>query len=237
MTTQFKGFPPGKDSLTQIPSAFFNDLLPLIDNLAELKIVLFCFWALPQRAADFPYLTRRDFTTHQAFMAGLKVVDPTSDAEATLDDGLARAVRRGALVAASVAREDEPPLMLYFANTERGRAGAEQVRLGHWRPNTAQHPVQILPERPNIYKLYESNIGLLTPLIADELKDAEAEFPAEWIEDAIRIAATANKRSWRYIRAILASWKKDGKNNESGRSTEEAWEKFGSGEYGDYFER
>jgi DNA replication protein len=235
--TQFKGFPLGKDSLTSIPSRFFSDLLPLVDNLAELKILLFCFWALPQRAADFPYLTRHDFLNHDALMTGLSVINPLEDVEVILDDGLESAVKRGALLQVHIQRPDLSPFTLYFANTERGRAGAEQIRLGHWRPNTAEHPVQLLPERPNIYKLYEANIGPLTPIIAEELKDAEAEFSAEWVEEAMRIAVTGNKRNWRYIRAILMSWKKDGKDHESGRRTEETWEKFVSGEYGDYFER
>jgi len=58
-------------------------------------------------------------------------------------------------------------------------------------------------DRPNIFILYEQNIGLLTPPIADELRQAEQTYPAGWIEEAFREAVSLNKRSWRYIRAIL----------------------------------
>src|SRR5690348_6777256 len=47
-------------------------------------------------------------------------------------------------------------------------------------------------ERPNIFVLYEQNIGLLTPLIAEELKDASSQYPMEWIEAAFREAVSHN---------------------------------------------
>ena len=35
--------------------------------------------------------------------------------------------------------------------------------------------------KPNIFSLYEANIGIITPLIAEELKDAELQYPEAWI--------------------------------------------------------
>ena len=58
-------------------------------------------------------------------------------------------------------------------------------------------------ERPNIFRLYEENIGPLTPLIAEMLRDAEKTYPADWIEEAFKIAVENNVRRWRYIEAIL----------------------------------
>ena len=75
--------------------------------------------------------------------------------------------------------------------------------------NKARTQVQI--ERPNIFVLYEQNIGLLTPLIANELEDAAERYPADWIEAAFLEAVQYNKRKWSYIRAILRSWEKDGR--------------------------
>jgi DNA replication protein len=229
---RFKGFPIGKDNLTAIPNTFFNELLPLVDDLAELKVLLFCFWALPQRENGYPYLTWTDFIESDALMGGLSVIDGHLASEDALEHGLKNAVERGALLMETVDHDDKP-LTLYFANTERGRLGAEQVRLGNWQPTSNAKRIRILPERPTIYKLYEENIGPLTPLIADELKDAESEFSAGWIEEALKIAVAMNKRNWRYVRAIMERWKKDGKNDESGRRTEETWEKFITGKHGD----
>ena len=66
-------------------------------------------------------------------------------------------------------------------------------------------------ERPNIFVLYEQNFGLLQPLLADELRHAEREYPWEWLEAALREAAARNKRTWRYAEAILKRWALEGR--------------------------
>lgn len=78
------------------------------------------------------------------------------------------------------------------------------------RFETSSH-VQVQIERPNIFTLYEQNIGLLSPLIADELRDAADQYPVEWIEAAFREAVLHNKRKWSYIRAILRRWQTEGR--------------------------
>jgi len=65
---------------------------------------------------------------------------------------------------------------------------------------------QITADKPNVFRLYEQNIGLLTPLIADRLVTALETYSAQWIEDAIGEAVTYNRRSWRYIERILTHW-------------------------------
>ena len=71
--------------------------------------------------------------------------------------------------------------------------------------------VQVQYERPNIFVLYEQNIGLLSPLIADQLRDAAEQYPQEWIEAAFREAVQHNKRKWSYISAILRRWETEGR--------------------------
>jgi DNA replication protein len=58
---------------------------------------------------------------------------------------------------------------------------------------------------------------LLTPMLAEELKEAEKEYPAEWIADAFRIAVKQNKRSWAYINGILKRMKTEGRGEDSKR--------------------
>ena len=62
-----------------------------------------------------------------------------------------------------------------------------------------------------MFRLYEENIGPLTPLIADMLKDAEELYQAPWIADAIELAVKNNKRNWKYCEAILKRWKEEGR--------------------------
>ena len=96
-------------------------------------------------------------------------------------------------------------------------AGAE-MRLAEPLPPAAT------AEPLNIFALYEGNIGAITPLMADDLKDAEERYPPQWIEDAFREAVSLNKRSWRYIHAILKRWEAEGRDyEEAGRDPEADW--------------
>jgi DnaD/phage-associated family protein len=61
-----------------------------------------------------------------------------------------------------------------------------------------------------IFKIYETEIGVLTPLIADAIQYAEKTYPAEWLPAAIHEAALNNKRNWKYCEAILKRWKVEG---------------------------
>lgn len=71
--------------------------------------------------------------------------------------------------------------------------------------------IQVEIDRPNIFRLYEQNIGIITPLIADHLRDAADLYPVEWIERAFREAVQHNIRKWSYISAILRNWETEGK--------------------------
>lgn len=66
------------------------------------------------------------------------------------------------------------------------------------------------PEPVNIFRLYESEIGIITPMIADKLAEAEGLYPAEWFEEAFKESAANSKRSWAYAEAILKRWARDG---------------------------
>ena len=97
-----------------------------------------------------------------------------------------------------------------------GRAPARQTAqgLGSGEARPLHHRLSVEVERPNIYTLYEQNIGLLLPLVAEELREAEEQYPWEWVEAAFREAVQQNKRKWSYIRAILKRWEIEGKGGE-----------------------
>lgn len=64
-----------------------------------------------------------------------------------------------------------------------------------------------LSPRPEIFSVYESEIGALTSFIADQLLAATADYPEDWIREALQEAAAHNARSWAYAEAILKSRK------------------------------
>ena len=67
------------------------------------------------------------------------------------------------------------------------------------------------------FRFYEQEIGILTPMIADSIQEAETEYPQGWIQMAIAEAAAHNKRSWKYCEAILKRWKVEGLQSRKGR--------------------
>jgi DnaD/phage-associated family protein len=134
--------------------------------------------------------------------------------------GLDLAVARGTLLEAV---EPSGPGWVLL-NTAQERRAAAAIRSGQLRPATSgPTPTVADPSPPplpqsDIFSLYESNIGLITPILAERLQEAETEYPAHWILEAFRIAAEANQRHWRYVEAILERWKTEGKDDgKSGR--------------------
>lgn len=63
----------------------------------------------------------------------------------------------------------------------------------------------------NIFTWYESNIGVITPIMADILKEAEKQYPEEWIKEALQVAVNQNVRKWSYVSKVLDRWQREGK--------------------------
>jgi DnaD/phage-associated family protein len=205
----FSGFPPGKTRTIPVPSQFFTDLLPQIDHLGELKVTLHCFLRLSLKEGNIRYVRRAELLADSILMNGLSSYK--HEAEAALNEALERATARGSLLHVEIesasGQED-----LYFMNTPKGRSAVDAMTRGEWRPTTDDEtPIEVLVDRPNVFTLYEQNIGPLTPLIADELRDLEGDYPAEWIEEAIKEAVANNARSLRYISRILENWQTQGR--------------------------
>jgi len=211
----FSGFPSGKVRVVGLPRSVFTELIPLIDDLAELKLTLHVLWRLRQQRGTMRYLRLDDLVSDDVLLSSLAETSGGEGPTRVLRSALGRAVERGTLLRV------EPPEeagtgALYFANTPKGRAAVEAISRGA-RPDEIE-----VGERPNIFTLYEQNIGMLTPLITEELREAEETYPTSWIEEAFREAVSLNKRSWRYIHAILERWSTEGKDEDRGPRSAEA---------------
>jgi len=65
--------------------------------------------------------------------------------------------------------------------------------------------------QPNIFKIYESEVGGLTPIISDMLKDVEKDYPDGWFKKAVTEAHKSTTRiTLNYLLAILKRWKAEG---------------------------
>ena len=222
----FNGLPEGKTKFERIPSAFFTELMPQIDHLGELKVTLYFLWRLDRMEGEFRYLLEDDIIADELFMSGLKT--SRQDAKVVLSDSLSRCLERGSLLKADIKFRDKKQ-RLYFFNSPKGREIVEAIKKGMWRPSddALRVPIELVPERPNIFQLYEENIGPITPLIAEALSDAEVEYPATWTKEAFRIAVEKNIRNWRYIEAILRRWQERGYDvREDKRDTEKTRQQY-----------
>jgi len=217
----FAGFPDGKMRSVPLPEQFFTDLLPTVDHLGEMKVTLYAFCRLNLKQGEYRFLQREDFSEDDLFMRGLAASPRQS--EEILDDALERAEARGTLLHVMV--EDAQAIRhMYFMNTEKGREAVEKLTQGEWRPpEHAGAAVTLSRMRSNVFAIYEQNIGALTPMIVEELRDAVATYPAVWIEDAIRIAVKNNARKLKYILAVLERMRTEGRHEQEDREEPEEY--------------
>ena len=206
---RFAGF-PDRMIYVPVPAAFFGPLLRDIDTLAELKATLHIWRLLHDQPGPLRFVRRSELLADRALLLALWSEGGPAP-ELALDAALGAAVARGTLLEIPI-RADEQDDVCYLLNTGANRRTAREVndgegRLGSFEPTA--FPIEITgadSARPTIFELYEQNIGVLTPLLAEELREAELTYPTAWIEDAFREAVSLNKRSWRYVKRILENW-------------------------------
>lgn len=211
---QFPGFPSGgRVEYTSIPNVFFSNLLPHITDMTELKVTLHILAALYVKKGSPRYVTDSELLQNVSLMAGLKTLG--GNPEQALRNGLKLATERGTFICLPVETNGKKETVCLL-NADSDRLAAGKIRSGEIK---LEGIGAVLPEPvavqllPDIYTLYEQNVGMLTPLIADELKDAEKQYSADWIRDAIKEAALHNKRSIKYIAKILENWSVEGRND------------------------
>lgn len=198
----FKGF-QSTETFTAIPDVLFHELLGLITGEPELKVVLHALWRMEKAETSVHWLAAQDFSPASLGLSSEQI-----------EQGLAAATAHGILLAAGSGRNTR-----YFLNSPRGRAAADALRAGK---ASSFEPGYAPLERPTVFKLYEENIGPLTPLMADALKDAEEVYSESWISEAIELAVRNNKRSWSYCEAILKRWKEEGRGQKQNRRDDQA---------------
>ena len=207
---QFAGFPT-RMQFTPVPNLFFSQLLPQINDMAELKTTLHILETLYHKRGFPRFVTYRELLANKSLMSSLSQI--TRPADKALHDALGMATKRGTVLQIALAKDgkDED---IYFLNTESDRQTIAKIQSGelHLPGLKAGKQVYIETEEPpDIYTLYEQNIGMLTPMIAEELREAETLYPKTWIGDAIKEAVNQNIRKKSYILAILERWATEGK--------------------------
>jgi DNA replication protein len=212
---------PSDRECVALPRSFFVEVMPQVDDAAELKAILQVLYLLGSREEGGGLVTYGELLSRAASRLEME--------GNTLRRGLVLAVEHGAVLRSTV-RAGGKWEEAYCANTESGKRAMERTR------RSELSAVEEDRQRPaaNIFVLYEQNIGMMTPMIAEELKEAEKLYPGGWIEEAFREAVELNKRSWRYIARILERWATEGKDSGEHRQGTKAGgpDKYIKGKYG-----
>jgi len=175
-----------KTSLVSLPDSFFTHVVPKIQDLAELKVVLYVIYLiLRKQGHPHPDIIG---ATYKEVKSEVSRLSPELDEE-TLRQALGSAAKHGMLLHSTV-------------DTNGVLEDVYSLTIGGLQTSAI-----------NIFALYEQNIGVITPMIAEELKEADKLYPPQWIEEAFKIAVTLNKRSWKYTARILERWASEGKDS------------------------
>jgi len=225
--SQFLGF-PAKTDFIPLPHPFFTQVVPQIQDIAELKVTLNIFYLLHYKQGYPCFVTYKELLSHSALMAEMD--------EEALRHALSSAVGRGSILHLTLningGWQDA-----YLINTESNRKIVKSIEQG-------EIPLrETMPEKEklehNIFVLYEQNIGIITPMVAEELKEAERLYSWQWIEAAFKEAVLMNKRNWKYITRILERWASEGKDSGENRqgTKKSSPNKYIRGKYGHLVKR
>ena len=209
---QFTGF-PAKMQFTPLPNLFFSTLLPQISDMAELKTTLHILAALYRKRGYPRFVSYGELLGDTSLMRSLG--EASEPPEKVLRKALEMAAKRGTILHMILDR-DGVAEDIYFLNIEESRQAVAKIKDGELslagiKIGGKSYPVT--EGQPDIFTLYEENIGMLTPMIAEELREAEKLYPTVWIKDAIKEAVNQGKRKWSYIAAILERWSSEGKSD------------------------
>ncbi len=231
----FQGFPTPTQA-TPVPEAFFSEILPRLNSVAEVKTFLVALRRIRSRKGAIRFVTANELADAPEFgeMTGtgaseLEEEDTVSqDAVLQVMSGF---VRAGVFLGVPLADGD----VAYFVNDSEGRRFAERVAAGDSTLEVRRTTTQIEepdPEPGEIFRLYEDTIGPIPGAgIAQELSETEQEYPAVWIREAFQEAAAQNARRWAYVRSILRNWRDRGRGDGT-TQRRPAKDRYRGGEYG-----
>ena len=203
---------PANASRIPIPAAALSQWLADIDDIVELKVTLRALALLaeePRRRSVPPSIALEDLLDDWAL-----TIDNNDYPART---GLVAALLRGTLLAVTDRRDNR-----IFLNDSIAQRHVELAGLSPLSPDAlldssaVSSPIQPPAEaitavrHTNIFALYEEHIGSYGHSMAEQLKAAEEEYPAPWIEHAFALASRHNARSWSYVDSVLQRLVREG---------------------------
>ncbi|MBI4202167.1 MAG: DnaD domain protein [Chloroflexi bacterium] len=195
-------------------------MLEGIETIEELKCILRVLALVHQHKGKRLWVSVEELLADTVLLSGLG--HGAGGARVAVLRGLGLAVARGMLLQIQGSKGE----ILYFVNDSPGRRAYDaqkQTGVASLLETPSGNEEMAGETLPNIFALYQDNIGPLAPILAQELEEAEGIYPPSWIAEAFQEAAARNRRNWRYIQRILERWASQGKDHgEPERHSEEA---------------
>lgn len=234
-----------RDQPIPVPRSFFERHLTRIRDIAALKVLLTIYERVAALDVTEQYVAEDALFADRTLQDGLRWTATTRPPLGEIRRGIDLLVAHDAIVRICVEENESDSFWLMPKepeNVTRLNAVIHGEATFPYRSSPAIAQPRVAIERPNVFRLYEQNIGMLTPLIADQLIEAIELYPERWIEDAIGEAVSLNRRNWRYIQRILQRWETEGRGDETDRRNQGASgfvkpEKYLHGKYSSLFRR
>lgn len=207
----FPGFLPG-GPVVALPAQLLAEVIPAIEDEAELRVTLQLWFMVGRQRGAVPGVRGSVLAADRLLVRRL--------AEGGVEHGLALAVARGTVLALPLDDGDT----LYLPHTEAARRAAERIQSGSLAVPPAPGGARgrsagaLARPRPDAgparaVEVFEQEIGMLTPAVAEAVNEALARYPEAWVVDAIRQAALHNARSWPYAASVLRRWETEGRDD------------------------
>jgi len=218
---RFDGFVSGVE-LTPVPSPLLSDLLVAFDDLSELKLALRIVWLLHRKPATERFLTADE-------LAGDEVAAAMLDAYGAELNRKIESILQNLRQAQIILQAYNQGKNFYMLNNEPSR---QLVNSGRFVPVRRDLDLEAPPTAgfrrgsAEIVRIYEANIGALTPLAAERLNELLHQYLEADILAAIKTAVLNGAPNLSYINAILRSGgKRDGKHQQRHRAIPEVSER------------
>ena len=194
------------------PVQLFTEILPRLHNESQLRATLYTWYAIMSKGSGQRYVYLSQLLTDPVLLSWFTHLGGKNG----IQRGLDQSCREGIFLQLQIGEDDK----ILAPNDESGARLITDMKsesVAHHNQSRDSSP-ETNYERTvvsNVVEKYENEIGMLTPVIADMIAIAEQMYPTTWILEALDIAAQSNARSWKYVTAILARWKNEGKNNDN----------------------
>ncbi|CAN5668523.1 hypothetical protein BH23CHL4_BH23CHL4_16740 [soil metagenome] len=199
------------DAAICISRSYFDTLLTHAANYDELQTLLALIRLMGGQPGGTVVIDEELIMRSQELNAVLSTTAVSQTSTSRIMRALNQSVGRGALIRSSVVKDNRQSIVYQLAGSKTPPQDAEDQATVSLHGDAAGSAANHNGQSASVYAAYENNIGLLTPLVADQIQLALQLYPASWIHEAISEAVAYNRRQWRYIQRVLQNWSADGR--------------------------